>query len=60
MAATFTLAGTVNGTNPFSLFTNLSAGDGIAYLKPFQIVSSVTNEITNAWTYGVTKTYPRN
>lgn len=58
-APRYTLTGTVNGTNPFCFFTNLDAGM-IGYLKPYQIVSSVTNEITNAWSYGVLKMFPRN
>jgi len=58
--ATYTLSGTIYGTNRYFLFTNLTVGDGVGYVKPFQIVSSVTNSITNAWTYGATKMYPRN
>lgn len=58
-APRYTLSGTIYGTNPFTLLTNLSC-DGIGYVKPFQIVSSVTNEITNVWTYGGLKVYPRN
>jgi hypothetical protein len=58
--ATYTLSGTIYGTNRYFLFTNLTVGDGVGYVKPYQIVSSVTNTITNAWTYGATKTYPRN
>lgn len=54
------LSGTVNGTNPFVLYTNLTLGDGIGYLKPYQIVSSITNTITNAWIYGAFKMFPRN
>lgn len=60
LSPTFTLSGTANGTNRFHFFTNLSAGDGVGYLRPFQIISSVTNDVTNAWTFGVVKTYPRN
>jgi hypothetical protein len=59
-ATTFTLTGTANGTTPFYLYTNLSAGDGIGYVKPFQIVSSLTNTVTNCWTWGVVKMFPRN
>jgi hypothetical protein len=59
-SATYTLTGTVNGNTAYYFFTNVTAGDGVAYVKPFQIVSSVTNTITNAWTYGATKIYPRN
>lgn len=58
--ATYTLSGTIYGTNQFYLFTNLTVGDGVGYVRPFQIVSSVTNTVTNAWTYGATKIYPRN
>ena len=58
--ATYTLSGTIYGTNRYYLWTNLTVGDGVGYVKPFQIVSSVTNSITNAWTYGATKMYPRN
>ena len=56
----FTLSGTAHGTNPFVLWSNYTVGDAIGYIKPYQIVSSVTNQITNAWTYGVLKIYPRN
>ena len=56
----YTLTGTAYGTNQFMLITNLTAGDGVGYIKPYQIVSAVTNQITNAWVYGALKTFPRN
>lgn len=59
VAPDYTLSGTIYGTNPYVLTTNLDA-TGIGYLKPYQIINSATNAITNAWTYGELKTFPRN
>ena len=59
VAPYFTLAETIYGTNPYVMFTNLNC-DGIGYVKPYQVINSATNEITNAWIYGVQKTFPRN
>ncbi len=56
----YTLSGTVYGTNPFCITSNFLCPDGVGYVKAYTIVSSVTNTITNAWTYGVLKIYPRN
>jgi hypothetical protein len=55
-----TLSGTSYGTNGFYIVTNLTAGNGIGYVKPYQIVSSLTNTVTNAYTWGALKTFPRN
>lgn len=55
-----TLSGTSYGTNGYYLATNLTAGNGIGYIKPYQIISSLTNAVTNAYTWGALKTFPRN
>jgi hypothetical protein len=60
VAPTYTLTGTANGTNPFYFYTNLTCGDGVGFVKSAQIISSVTNRITNAWVWGALKTFPRN
>ena len=56
----YTLTGTIHGTNPFYLFTHVSCGDGVAYVTAYKIINSATNAITNAWVYGPVKTFPRN
>lgn len=55
-----TLTGTNYGTNGYYLSTNLTAGNGMGYVKPYQIINSLTNAVTNAYTYGALKTFPRN
>jgi hypothetical protein len=58
-APRYCLTLTANGTNPFTIITNLDC-TGVGYLKPYQIINSTTNAVTNIWIYGGTKTYPRN
>lgn len=56
----YALTGTVHGVSGFSFFTNLMAGDGVGYVKPYQIISSLTNRLTNIWVFGGLKMFPRN
>ena len=57
--ARYALSTTVYGTNAFLVQTQLDVA-GIGWLKPFQIVSAVTNTITNATLTVKAKNYPRN
>lgn len=54
------LTGTIYGLTRYVLTTNITASDGVGYVKPYEIISSVTNTITNAVVYGAVKIYPRN
>lgn len=59
-APAYTLTGTANGVTRYNFWTNLTVGDGVGYVKPYQVISSVTNTVTNAWVWGAVKTFPRN
>ena len=47
------------GTNYSEQTTNVDVL-GIGYLKPFQILNTCTNSLTNSWQYGQLKDFPRN
>lgn len=58
-ATRYTLAGTSYGTNRVTIATNVDVRD-VGWLRPWQVINSCTNSLTNVVVYGLTKEFPRN